>query len=251
MKNNDSKIQLTERDLQIFHLLNEIWFCKSDTLHKAISPATQYRTFSLRITALKNKWFIKELWWSERLRNQHSVYLVDNNTRNLQRIRNETGIELKPGFYTTSFSLYNHQILVWKLLVFLLEKIRLKNKDFILHTAGIIWTKTFQRRLQEEKENLKEYSDFTVPIPDLVFQHWDTTFCLELENTNSYNQFLEKILLYRTLLLENHQDNFFSVFRKRNILLVIACWSHKKERYKQILDENYTGKYLLIDIENI
>lgn len=247
----NKNVQLTKRDIAIFHILNEIGFCKSDTLAKIISPDTLHRTFILRLSTLKKSWFIRELWEIERNRNQYAVYLLNNKKDSLRKIRNETGIELTPSFYTTSFTLYNHQILVWKLFVFLLEKIRWKDKNFILDNAGIIWTRTFQRKLQEEKEHLKEYSDFTVPIPDLVFQHWGTIFCLELENTNSYNQFLEKVLLYRTLLLENNQDNFFSLFKKKNIFPIIACWSHKKEKYKEILDENYTGKYLLIDIESL
>lgn len=248
---NKPNIQLTKRDLQIFHILNEIGFCKSDTIGKIVSPSTLHRTFILRLSILKKTGFIKELWEKERNRNQYWVYLLNNNKDNLKKIKNETWIELTPSFYTTSFTLYNHQILLWKLFLSLLNRIRSKNKEYIPKNDGIIWTKTFQRKLQEEKENLKEYSDFTIPIPDLVLQHWDTAFCLELENTNSYSQFLEKILVYRTLLLENKQDNFFSLFRNKNIFLVIACWSHKIEKYKQILDENYTGKYILIDIESL
>lgn len=248
---NKPNIQLTKRDLQIFHIINEIGFCKSDTIGEIVSPDTLHRTFMLRLSMLKKTGFIKELWEKERSRNQYGVYLLNNNKDNLKKIKNETWIEFTPSLYTTSFTLYNHQILLWKLFLSLLNRIRLKNKDYIPKNNDIIWTKTFQRKLQEEKENLKEYSDFTVPIPDLILQNWDTTFCFELENTNSYNQFLEKILIYRTLLLENKQDNFFSLFRKKNIFLIVACWSHKKEKYKQILEENYTGKYLLVDIENI
>lgn len=248
---NKPNIQLTKRDLQIFHILNEIGFCKSDTIGKIVSPDTLHRTFILRLSMLKKTGFIKELWAKERNRNQYGVYLLNNNKDNLKKIKNETWIDLTPSFYTTSFTLYNHQILLWKLFLVLLNRIRSKNKEFTPKNDDIIWTKTFQRKAQEEKESLKEYSDFTIPIPDLVLQHWDTVFCLELENTNSYNQFLEKILVYRTLLLENKQDNFFSLFKNKNIFLVIACWSHKTEKYKQILEENYTGKYLLIDIESL
>ena len=250
MKNNINT-QLTKRDLQIFHVLNEIGFCKSDTIWKIVSPDTLHRTFTLRLSILKKTGFIKELWEKERLRNQHSVYLLNNNKDNLKKIKNETWIELAPSFYTTSFTLYNHQILLWKLFLYLINKMRSKYKDYILKNENIVWTKSFQKKLQEEKENLKEYSDFSVPIPDLILQHWDTVFCLELENTNSYNQFLEKILLYRTLLLENQSENFFSLFRKKNIFLIVACWSHKQKRYKEILDENYNGKYLLVDIEEL
>ncbi len=251
MKKNNTKIQITKRDIQIFHILNEIGLCRSDTIGKIVSPTTLHRTFSLRIWDLKKTHFIKELWEKEKMRNQFWVYLLNNNNENLKKIKAQTGIEFIPSFYTTSFTLYNHQILVWKLFAFLLEKIRSKNKDYILNNEDIIWTKKFQRKLQEERDNLKEYSDYNLPIPDLILQNWNTTFCLELENTNSYNQFLEKILLYRSLLLENQWDNFFSLFRKKNIFLVIACWSHKKQRYKQILDENYSWKYLLLDIESL
>ncbi len=248
---NNKKLQLTKRDLFVFHILNEIGFCKSDTLGKIVSPTTLHRTFMLRLSALKKSGFIRELWEKERSRNQYAVYLLNNNKDNLKHIKNETGVELSPSFYTTSFTLYNHQILVWKLFAFLLGKIRSKSKDYEIDTHNIIWPRTFQRILQEEREELKEYSNFTIPIPDLILKHWDTTFCLELENTNSYNQFLGKILLYRSLQLQNQQDSFFSLFRRKNIFLIIACWSHKKEKYKKILEETYTGRYQLIDIESL
>ena len=88
-------------------------------------------------------------------------------------------------------------------------------------------------------------------VPDLTISTSSTLYCLELENLNSTSQFEKKIQGYNDLLLRKTNKDFYELFQGKQIFLVIACWSHKIEKYKEILKQHWSGKCILIDIESI
>lgn len=252
MSKKRENIILTKRDLLIFHTLNELWFCSSKNLKNIVSPETQHKTFNIRLLMLKKHWFIKEIEEPHRAKHLCNIYMLNDTDITLQKIYNETWIRYNPTNYNRSYSLYNHQLLLWDLFSFLLVKIRNKNSNFSLKAENFLGSKSIQKILQTEQKNtdtIFEYLEF-VMIPDLILTIWNNIYCLELENMNSYRQFNQKILGYEDMNIRSNNKDFFTLFKWRNIVLIIACWENKKEKYQVILKENFTGKWSILDISN-
>lgn len=246
-------IILTERDLLIFKVLNELGFCSSENIRKIVSPNTQNKTFNIRLLLLKKHWYIKELGAKERVKGQYSIYMLNTKTINLQKIYNETGIRYFPIEYNASYTLKNHQLYLWNLFSYFLKEVRTRNNNFTLKSEDFIGSKSIQKNLQIQMKNegsSYQYLEYVV-IPDLILTIWNKIYCLELENLNSYNQFKEKILGYEQMIMRNQNMNFFPIFQWKQIVPIIACWNSKIQRYKEILQENYTGKYILMEIDII
>lgn len=253
MSKKRENIILTKRDLLIFHTLNELWFCSSKNLKNIVSPETQHKTFNIRLLMLKKHWFIKEIEEPNRAKHLCNVYMLNDTDITLQKIYNETWIKYTPTNYNRSYSLYNHQLLLWDLFSFLLEKIRNKNSNFSLKAEDFLGSKSIQKILQTEQKNtdtIFEYLDY-IMIPDLILTIWNTVYCLELENMNSYRQFNQKILGYEDMNIRNNNKNFFPLFKEKNIFLVVACWNNKQERYQEVLKNSFTGKKVILEIENL
>lgn len=240
---------LTARDLHIFHLLNEFWVLESNTLSKIVSPASAHKTVSARLLTLKKQWYLKEVWAKERMRRKNIIYSLNTNKDILKKVYLESGVQYYQRYYNLSYTMLNHQIYLWKLLAYLITELQKRNIQ--VDIMKIKWSKTIQKLITIEQDNSRtayEYLEYTI-IPDAVMEIWNVLYCLELENTNSYSQAEEKIRKYNHLQLRKDNKNFFPLFQGKKLVLIVACWSHKTEKYKQILDENYTGKYLLVDIE--
>ncbi|GAB0175327.1 MAG: hypothetical protein HHAS10_12060 [Candidatus Altimarinota bacterium] len=247
MNKTRENIVLTPRDLLIFHTLNELGFCSSRNLKNIVSPETQHKTFNIRLLLLKKHGFIKELKQEYKSISQYSIYMLNTTEIVLNRIYYETGIKYEPSIYNTSYTLYNHQLLLGDLFVYFLGKIRNKNKDFVLKAEYFTGSKTIQKILQTELKNPEtkyEYLDF-VMIPDLLLSIGNTAYCLELENMNSYKQFHQKVLGYEDMNTRKNNKKFFPLFREKNLILIVSCWDYKKEKYEEILKENFTGKYAI------
>ncbi len=239
---------LTKRDLHIFYILNEFWFLESNTLSKVITPATKHKTFSTRLLTLKKHWYIKEIWKNERIRNQNAIYTLNTTKETIRKIFLETGKTIYPTHYNSSYTMFNHQLYLWKLVTYLLTELRKRNIE--VDISKIIWSKTIQKAITKEQDNIKtiyEYLDYVV-IPDAIIQIWDCIYCFELENTNSYQQATEKIKKYQQLLLRKDNKKFFPVFQGKKIILIIGCWDYKTEKYKEILKDNFSGRFLLLNI---
>lgn len=250
MTRKRENIVLTPRDLLIFHTLNELGFCSSKNLKNIVSPETQHKTFNIRLLLLKKHWFIKELKQEYKNINQYSIYMLNTAEIILNRIYYETGVKYEPSIYNTSYSLFNHQLLLGDLFSYFLWKIRNKNKDFILKAEHFLGSKTIQKNLQIELKNPEtkyEYLDF-VMIPDLLLNISNTAYCLELENMNSYKQFNQKVVGYEDMNMRNNNKKFFPLFREKKIALIVSCWDYKKEKYEEILKENFTGKYIIFSL---
>lgn len=242
---------LTARDLHIFHLLNEFWVLESNTLSRVVSPASAHKTVSARLLTLKKQWYIKEVWATERMRRKNIVYSLNTNKDILKRIYLESGVQYYPRYYNLSYTMLNHQIYLWKLIAHLITELQKRNIQ--VDIPKIKWSKTIQKLITIEQDNPRtsyEYLEYMV-IPDATMEIWDALYCFELENTNSYSQAEEKIRKYNQLQLRKDNKNFFPLFHGKKLVLVVGCWEYKKERYKQILQENFISKFLLLDIENI
>ena len=253
MSRKRENIILTKRDLLIFHTLNELGFCSSRNLKNIVSPTTQHKTFNIRLLMLKKHWFIKEIEEPNRAKHLCNIYMLNDTDITLQKIYNETWIKYIPTNYNRSYSLYNHQLLLWDLFSYFLQKIRNKNSNFSLKAEYFLGSKTIQKMLQIEQKNAEthfEYLDF-VMIPDLILTIWNNIYCLELENMNSYRQFNQKILWYEDMNIRNNNKNFLPLFKEKKIVLIVACWNSKKERYLEILESSFTGKKIILDIENL
>ncbi len=232
MNRKRENIILTKRDLLIFHTLNELWFCSSKNLKNIVSPTTQHKTFNIRLLMLKKHWFIKEIEEPHRAKYLCNIYMLNDTGIALQKIYNETWIKYNPTNYNRSYSLYNHQLLLWDLFSYFLQKIRNKNSNFSLKAEDFLGSKTIQKMLQIEQKNTEthfEYLDF-IMIPDLVLTIWNNIYCLELENMNSYRQFNQKILWYEDMNIRNNNKNFFLLFREKKLILIVACWNNKQEK---------------------
>lgn len=253
MNRKRENIILTARDLLIFHTLNELGFCSSKNLKNIVSPETQHKTFNIRLLLLKKHWFIKEIEEPNRAKHLCNIYMLNDTGIALQKIYNETWIKYIPTSYNRSYSLYNHQLMLWDHFSFLLQKIRTKNSNFSLKAENFLGSKSIQKILQTEQKNTEthfEYLDY-VMIPDLLLSIWNTAYCLELENMNSYKQFYQKVLGYEDMNIRNNNKNFLPVFKGKNIFLIIACWNNKKEQYQEILKNNFTGKSFIKNIDNL
>lgn len=253
MSKKRENIILTKRDLLIFHTLNELGFCSSKNLKNIVSPETQHKTFNIRLLMLKKHWFIKEIEEPHRAKHLCNIYMLNDTDIALQKIYNETWTKYTPSNYNRSYSLYNHQLLLWDLFSFLLEKIRNKNSNFSLKAEDFLGSKSIQKILQTEQKNtdtIFEYLDY-IMIPDLILTIWNTVYCLELENMNSYRQFNQKILWYEDMNIRSNNKNFFPLFKEKNIFLVVACWNNKQERYQEVLKNSFTGKKVILEIENL
>lgn len=253
MSKKRENIILTKRDLLIFHTLNEIGFCSSKNLKNIVSPETQHKTFNIRLLMLKKHWFIKEIEEPNRAKHLCNVYMLNDTDITLQKIYNETWIKYTPTNYNRSYSLYNHQLLLWDLFSYLLQKIRNKNRDFSLKAEYFLGSKTIQKNIQTEQKNIEtafEHLDY-VMIPDLLLSIWNTAYCLELENMNSYRQFNQKILWYEDMNIRNNNKNFLPLFKEKNIFLIVACWDNKQERYQEIVKSIYTGKSIIMALNTL
>lgn len=251
MSKKRENIILTPRDLLIFHTLNELWFCSSKNLKNIVSPTTQHKTFNIRLLMLKKHWFIKELKQEYKNINQFNIYMLNTAEITLNRIYYETGVKYEPTIYNTSYSLFNHQLLLWDLFSYFLWRIRGIHKDFILKAEHFLWSKSIQKNIQTELKNPEtkyEYLDF-VMIPDLLLTIWNTVYCLELENMNSYKQFNQKIVGYEDMNMRSYNKKFFPLFREKNLVLIVSCWNYKKEKYDEILKEKFTGKASILPIQ--
>ena len=251
MKTSNNIITLTSRDLHIFHLLNEFWVLESDTISSIVAPATQHKTFSMRLLSLKKAGYIREVWQNERVRNKNIIYALNTNKDILKRIYLETGLQLQVNYYTTSYGMLNHQIYLWKLVAHLITELRKRGKE--IDVLKIIWSKNIQKTVVKEQEKPRseyEYLDFIV-IPDAIIEIWNILYCFELENTNSFKQAEEKFTKYNQLLLRKDTKNFLPLFQGKKLALIVGCWDYKKWTYAELLIENYSGKSLIVNIENI
>ncbi len=249
----NKRIALTKRDLQIFKLINELWFTQSNTIHNVVSPWTQQKVFRTRLQDLKNHGYIREIGKKERIRNQFSIFAFTSDQNLLSRVKYETGNEISKTYYNTSYSLFNHQLYLWRLFAYFITKLRKQHPEYQLNFDDILGSKSIDRNIKKELSNantkyqLLEYC----MIPDFTLSTSSTLYCLELENLNSTTQFEKKIQGYADLLLRKDNNDFYDLFQGKQIFLVIACWSHKMERYKEILKQYWSGKYILVEIESI
>ena len=239
---------LTARDLHIFHLLNEFWVLESNTLSKIVSPVSAHKTVSARLLTLKKWWYIKEIWAKERMRRKNIIYSLNTNKDILKKIYLDSGVQYYPNYYNLSYTMLNHQVYLWKLLAYLITE--LQKRNIKVDIMKIKWSKTIQKLITLEQDNPRtsyEYLEYTV-IPDAVIEIWNVLYCFELENTNSYSQAEEKFRKYNQLQLRKDNKNFFPLFQEKKLVLIVGCWEYKKEKYKEILKENYTSNCLLVDI---
>ncbi|EKD44516.1 MAG: hypothetical protein ACD_71C00114G0014 [uncultured bacterium (gcode 4)] len=243
---------IQKRDLEVFRIVSELGFATSNTIRRIVSPETKQKTFNLRLSTLKKEWFLREISWDNRIRNQHSVYSMNVSKNNLLRIKTEIWIRFDPVLYNPGYQLYLHRIYLWNLFASFLSKFREKVPDFSLSDCRILWTKTVQKEmkyLQLHPELGIDYVD-DIMIPDLTFIYKKNAFLFELENINSYGQFQQKITGYEEMLLKKDISNFYTTFQGKNIQLLVATRGVKMQRYKEILSW-YSWKRNLIQIENI
>lgn len=244
-------ISLTPRDIHIFHLLNEFWILESDTISRIVAPTTQHKTFSMRLLSLKKAGYIREVWHNERMRNKNIIYTLNTSKDILKKIYLETGLQLQVNHYNTSYSMLNHQLYLWKLLAYFIDEIRKRRKE--IDILKILWSKSIQKMVALEQENPHskyEYLDFLV-IPDGVIEYWNSLYCFELENTNSYQQAEEKFRKYNHLQLRKDNKNFFPLFQEKKFVLIVGCWEYKKEKYNEMLKESYNWKSITVNIEKL
>lgn len=242
---------LTARDLHIFHLLNEFGVLESNTLSKIVSSTSNHKTVSARLLTLKKQWYIKEIGAKERMRRKNIIYSLNTTKETIKKIYLESWIQYYPRYYNSSYTMLNHQIYLWKLVGYLI--IELKKRNIEVDIGKIKWSKTIQKLITTEQDNTRtfyEYLEYTV-IPDAIIQIWDTLYCFELENTNSYWQAEEKIRKYNQLLMRKDNNKFFSVFQGKKLVLIVGCWDYKNEKYKEILKEGYTWKSITVNIEKL
>lgn len=243
---------IQKRDLEIFRIVSELGFATSDNIRKIVSPGTKQKTFNLRLSKLKKEWFLREISWDNRIRNQHSVFSMNISKSNLLKIKTEIWIQFDPVLYNPGYQLYLHRIYLWQLFASFLSKFREKIPDFNLSDCQILGTKTVQKEikyLQLHPELGIDYAD-DIMIPDLSFIYNKNAYLLEIENNNSYAQFQQKITGYEEMLLKKDVPNFYTTFQGKNIQLLIATRGVKMRRYKEILSR-YSGKRNLVQIENI
>lgn len=242
---------LTTRDLHIFHLLNEFGVLESDTLSKIVSPTSNHKTVSARLLTLKKQWYIKEIGAKERMRRKNIIYSLNTNKDILKKIYLESWIQYYPRYYNSSYTMLNHQVYLWKLVWYLI--IELKKRNIEVDIGKIKWSKTIQKLITTEQDNIRtsyEYLEYTV-IPDAIIEIWNTLYCFELENTNSYSQAEEKIRKYNQLLMRKDNKSFFPLFQEKKLVLIVGCWDYKKWKYTELLNENYSGKSLVVNIGDL
>ncbi len=238
-------MMLTTRDLHVFHLLNEFGVLESDTLSWIVSPTSTHKTVSARLLTLKKQWYIKEIGAKERMRRKNIIYSLNSNKDILKKIYLESGIQYFPRYYNTSYTMMNHQIYLWKLLAYLITE--LKKRNIEVDIFKIKWSKTIQKLITIEQDNPRtafEYLEYTV-IPDAIMEIWNTLYCFELENTNSYSQAEEKIRKYNQLLLRKDHKKFFPLFQEKKLVLIVGCWDYKKEKYNEMLKDGFSGRFLI------
>lgn len=242
---------LTTRDLHIFHLLNEFGILESDTLSKIVSPTSTHKTVSARLLTLKKQWYLKEIGAKERMRRKNIIYSLNTTKETIKKIYLESWIQYYPRFYNSSYTMLNHQTYLWRLVAYLI--IELKKRNIEVDIGKIKWSKTIQKLITTEQDNTRtpyEYLEYTV-IPDAIIEIWNTLYCFELENTNSYSQAEEKIRKYSQLLMRKDNKNFFPLFQEKKLLLIVGCWDYKKWKYTELLNENYSGKSLVVNIGDL
>ena len=242
---------LTTRDLHIFHLLNEFGVLESDILSKIVSPTSTHKTVSARLLTLKKQWYIKEIGAKERMRRKNIIYSLNTNKDILKKIYLESWIQYYPIYYNSSYTMLNHQTYLWKLVAYLI--IELKKRNIEVDIGNIKWSKTIQKLITTEQDNTRtayEYLEYAV-IPDAIIEIWNTLYCFELENTNSYSQAEEKIRKYNQLLMRKDHKNFFPLFQGKKLVLIVGCWDYKKEKYKEILKDDFNWKNIILEINNL
>lgn len=251
----NKKIILQKRDYQIFKLLDELNICDSESIRNIITPKTKLKTFNLRLAKLKKEWYIKEVNKNDRPKNLHMIYSLTTNDILLNRIKNDSWLEFGKTNYNLSYSLYNHQLFLWKLISYFLDRYREKNIDFQIDFEKSIWSKNIHKKLMKEinNENTKfEFLDKVMIWDFMLYDNKNTYYFFELENTNNYNQFKNKIIWINDMILFLNNDNFFDILKDKNIVLIIWCWKYKKERYLEILGEHLVNcKYKIKIIDEI
>lgn len=243
---------IQKRDLEIFRVVSELGFTTSDNIRKIVSPETKQKTFNLRLSILKKAMFLKEIQGDDRIRNQHSVYSLNQSKKTIEAINTEAGVLIDPAIYNPGYQLYQHQLYLWALFASFLKKLREKVNEFDISKCRIFGSKSIQKelkRIQLHPEIGVDYID-DVMIPDLSIFYGKSVFLFELENTNSYHQFKQKINGYEEMLLKKDSPNFFRQFQWKTIQLIIATRETKRQRYEEILS-GYSGKRSLTSIESL
>lgn len=183
------------------------------------------------------------------------IYSLTTNDILLNRIKNDSWLEFGKTNYNLSYSLYNHQLFLWKLISYFLDRYREKNIDFQIDFEKSIWSKNIHKKLMKEinNENTKfEFLDKVMIWDFMLYDNKNTYYFFELENTNNYNQFKNKIIWINDMILFLNNDNFFDILKDKNIVLIIWCWKYKKERYLEILGEHLVNcKYKIKIIDEI
>ena len=182
------------------------------------------------------------------MRRKNIIYSLNTSKDILKKIYLESWIQYYPRFYNSSYTMLNHQIYLWKLVWYLIIELKKRNIEVVI--GKIKWSKTIQKLITTEQDNTRtayEYLEYVV-IPDATIEIWNVIYCFELENTNSYWQAEEKIRKYNQLLLRKDHKNFFPLFQGKKLVLIVGCWDYKKEKYKEILKDGFSGRFLLLNI---
>lgn len=230
-------------------LLCSLIVATSRTLRRITSPTSKYKTFLSRLLALKKFGFIKELYWNERVRNQHGVYTLWN--AQLLSIYFPEIDSPKTPPNKSSRSVFKHQLLLWDMISDTFDTIiRKQNQAIIPAPIEIRGSDYIQSELKKWQKNMNVKDIWNLPIPDFIFQKWDRLFAFELRNLSSNSQFQNKIENYQYLKIQKDRDGQFPMYHKKELILVVWARDTKKNTTQRILSE-YKWKKILKSIEEL
>jgi hypothetical protein len=247
-------LMINERLIIALKILNKIKIFKSKDLARLLNiltwKETLEKTVISKLLKLKNKWFVvdlkNEMIWQQ-------IFSLSNKKKFLKEIEEIIWERIIWGNITFTNQNFNHEIMIWKCLIYLADKLKQKWKNISISNI----TSQYQIQecySQESQKTQSKYSTSNFMIWDLLlYVDWiKSSIVAECELSNSYKKFKCKIQWYKQMLY--NLDNKYSLanhFYKESIHLFIFVQDYKIVNYKKIINDSWIESFDNINIRVI
>lgn len=135
--NEFENILITTRDIEILTLLNKVKLMSSKIIKEIISPWISNSTLTHRLLKLEKKGYIEEIN-KERIKTQYKIFSISKSLKKIDEVKSIIWVDIMRSNYTLTHLLYNHELLIWETLCYIVRRIRDKKKEYIFETKNFI-----------------------------------------------------------------------------------------------------------------
>lgn len=227
-------IFITERDKEVFSLLNKIKVIETKALYWLINNKPKIETFLKRLKFLKEKWYIENI---KNVFSSDKIFSLCYNKENLDEIEYKINETIYKSKIVITNALYNHEYKISQSLLYIKKQIEEKEwKEIIIRDSFMSQYQIYELKNSNIWLNYKKIFS-KILIPDWILHYWNSSYLIEVEINNSYQKFKQKLTWYKKMMLYMESINKNSDIFKNELILYIFVGKHKIKRYKSIIKE--------------